>query len=68
MHISKFLRDNDVKYSKHDSYKIESPDYNDAVFYKEVEVKPNTPYKVTCMVKTENVEVDSKIQYSYRLK
>ena len=60
MHISKFLRDNDVKYSKHDSYKIESPDYNDAVFYKEVEVKPNTPYKVTCMVKTENVEVQEK--------
>jgi len=55
MHISSFLRDNEVKYSKHDSYKIESPDYNDAVFYKEVKVKPNTPYKVTCMVKTENI-------------
>lgn len=55
MYISKFLRDNEVKYSKQNSYKIESPDYNDAVFYKEVQVKPNTAYKVTCMVKTENV-------------
>jgi len=55
MHISEFLRDNEIKYSKKDSYKIESPNYNDAVFYKEVKVKPNTAYKVTCMVKTENI-------------
>lgn len=53
--ISKFYRDSNIKYSKDDSYKIESPNYNDAVFYKEVEVRPNTPYKVTCMVKTENI-------------
>jgi len=55
MHISNFYRDDKIKYSEYDSYKIESPDYNDAVFYKEIEVKPNTPYKVTCMVKTEDV-------------
>jgi len=55
IHISKFYRDDEIKYSEYDSYKIESPEYNDAVFYKEVKVEPNTPYRVTCMVKTENV-------------
>lgn len=53
--ISQFKRDSDIKYSKSDSYKIISPVQNDAAFYKEIEVEPNTPYKVTCMVKTENV-------------
>lgn len=38
------------------SYKIDSPQYNDAMFYKKVKVKKNTPYRVTCMVKTRNVE------------
>ena len=28
---------------------------NDAMFYKEISVRKNTPYKVTCMVKTSNV-------------
>lgn len=55
MHISKFSRDKYEKCTQNSSYKIESLDYNDAVFYKEIEVKPNTPYKVTCKVKTENV-------------
>jgi len=41
------------------SYKIDSSDYNDVMFYKEVAVKPNTPYMVKCMVKTENVETVS---------
>ena len=26
------------------------------MFFKEISVTPNTPYKVTCMVKTENVK------------
>ena len=39
-----------------DSYKIENRDYNDAMFYKTINVEQNTPYRVTCMVKTENVE------------
>ena len=34
----------------------ESEDYNNALFYKEINVKKNTPYKVSCYVKTENVE------------
>jgi hypothetical protein len=54
--LSKFTRDKKVKYSDDNSYKIESKDYNDALFYKEVKVKPNTPYRVKCMIKTENVE------------
>lgn len=53
--ISEFKRDKTVKYSKSASYKIISPTQNDAAFYKEVQVEPNTPYKITCMVKTENV-------------
>lgn len=53
--ISKFRRDKNIKYLKYDSYRIESPTQNDAAFYKEIEVEPNTPYRVTCMVKTKDV-------------
>ena len=38
------------------SYKIESDEYNNALFYKTLKTKKNTPYKVSCYVKTENVE------------
>lgn len=38
------------------SYKITSSDYNDAIFYKTIEVSPNTAYKISCMVKTQAVE------------
>ena len=34
------------KYSKNPSYKIESQKYNDAMFFKNVQVEKNTPYKV----------------------
>ena len=50
-----FSRDSTIKYSKQRSYKIENKVSNDAIFYKEISVLKNTPYKVTCMVKTENV-------------
>lgn len=53
--LSSFSRDSQVKYSKSNSYKIESTKFNDATFFKEIDVKPNTAYKVTCMVKTEDV-------------
>lgn len=53
--LSNFSRDSEVKYSKMDSYKIENTDYNDAMFFKAIAVVPNTSYKVSCMVKTENV-------------
>lgn len=58
--ISEFKRDGQVKYNKYDSYQIVSPEYNDAMFYKTVQVTPNTPYKVSCMIKTENVETQKK--------
>lgn len=54
--ISTFERDNKEKYSKTNSYKIENQDFNDAMFYKEIPVYPNTVYKVSCMIKTKDVE------------
>ena len=50
-----FVRDNKVKYNNENSFKIISKDFNDAIFYKKIEVKPNTPYKLSCMVKTEDI-------------
>ena len=55
LHTSEFRRDSEIKYSKADSYRIISNTANDATFYKKVKVEKNTPYKVTCMVKIENV-------------
>ena len=51
-----FERDSKVKYSKTSSYKIENVEENDATFYKEIDVEPNTPYRLTCMIKTENIK------------
>ena len=53
--LSEFERDSEVKYGDKSSFKISSSNYNDAMYYYEVKVTPNTPYKVSCMVKTENV-------------
>lgn len=55
IYTSKFKRDNEIKYSNKRSYKIDSPEYNDAMFFKKVKLEKDRPYKVTCMVKTENV-------------
>ncbi len=51
-----FTRDSKIVYSDEDSYKIENRNFNDAMFYKKIKVTPNTAYKVSCMIKTENVE------------
>ena len=56
---SEFKRDRDVKYSSQRSFKIYSPEFNDAMISKEIQVKKNTPYRITCMVKTENVESEN---------
>ena len=61
LYTSEFKRDSDVKYSDKRSYSIKSDEYNDAMFYEEVKVEKNQPYKVTCMVKTENVEAKDGI-------
>lgn len=53
-----FYRDSKQKYNEKKSYCIENEDYNDSLFFKEIEVEKNTPYKIRCMVKTENVESD----------
>lgn len=54
-----FYRDSKEKYNGQRSYCIESKDFNDALFFKTIQVEKNTPYKITCMVKTEDVESDN---------
>ena len=61
IYTSEFKRDSETKYSKTNSYKIVSNTANDATFYKTVKVQKNMPYKVTCMVKTENVIAENDI-------
>ncbi len=56
LYTSDFMRDKDIKYNNKRSYKIQSSEYNDAMFYKKIQVKKNQPYKVTCMVKTKDVQ------------
>lgn len=53
--VSKFERDENIKCTKNDSYKIINDNYNDAMFYETIDVTPNTAYKVTCKIKTQNV-------------
>ena len=56
-HLTEFTRDSEIKYNDDvDSYKIENKDYNDSAFYEKIQVEPNTPYKIVCMVKTKDVE------------
>ena len=55
-----FVKDDNVRYSNTSSYKIENKNYNNSAFYKKIKVKKNTPYKITCMIKTENVEMLDK--------
>ena len=52
---TKFSRDSSEKYDNSRSYKVENKISNDAMFYREISVIPNTPYRITCMVKTKNV-------------
>lgn len=56
VYTSHFTRDKEVQHSKQRSYKIESPQYNDAMFYQPIQVKKNQPYRVTCMVKTNAIQ------------
>lgn len=55
LYTSTFKRDDEIKYSDRRSYKIESSEFNDAMFYKTIQVEKNQPYKVTCKVKTKDV-------------
>ena len=60
--LTEFARDDEIKYTNTISYKIYSKDYNDAMFSKSIKVDKNTPYRLTCKVKTKNVvsEIDKK--------
>ena len=62
LNTSEFRRDKQVKYSKKASYEISQTEFNDATFLKTINVEKNKPYRVTCMIKTENVipEVENK--------
>lgn len=42
-------------YREDKNFCIENTEYNDSVFYKKLDVEPNTGYKVSCKIKTENV-------------
>ena len=61
LNITKFTRDGNIKYSDVYSYKLESDEFNDAMFYKTVNVEKDTSYRVTCMVKTENVIPEKEV-------
>ena len=61
LYTSEFKRDSQEKYSNKRSYSIQSQEYNDAMFYKQIQVKQNQPYKITCMVKTSGVEAKDQI-------
>ena len=61
LHTSKFSKDTEVKYLNQNSYKITSNKYNDAMFSEKVKLEKYTPYKVSCMVKTRNVESKSNL-------
>lgn len=52
---TEFTRDNEIKYSEHKSYKLKSDEFNDAMIYTTIDVEPNKVYRITCMVKTNNV-------------
>ena len=60
LYTSKFKRDSDIKYNNQRSYQIISEEYNDAMFYKTIKVEKNKPYRVTCMVKTSNIEPEKE--------
>lgn len=53
---STFSKDNKNKFSSKRSLKIESEDFNDAMYLKTIQVKPNTAYKFSVYVKTEEVQ------------
>lgn len=61
LHTSEFKRDNEIKYSNTESYRITSEVLNDATFCKTIKVEKDTPYKVTCMVKTEDVIAENNM-------
>ena len=60
LYTSSFARDNKTTYSEGYSYKISSDVPNDAMLCKEIEVNPNSAYKLSCMVKTEDIKIQKE--------
>ena len=58
---SEFYRDEKESYEGKASYCIHSNQANDAMFYQTIELQPNTPYRVTCKVKTDQVKTQKEI-------
>ena len=54
--VSEFTRDESNKYSNINSYKIVSTEFNDALIYKNILTQKETPYRVSAMVKYENIQ------------
>ncbi|MBP3256009.1 MAG: hypothetical protein J6M60_05930 [Clostridia bacterium] len=57
---SSFTRDEEIKLGNANSYRIDNPTYNDAMFFKTIDVTPNTVYRVTCKIKTLDVEPEKE--------
>ena len=60
-------RDRQERYNNEWSYKIDSQDYNDFMIYKTLNVQKNTAYKVSCMVKTNNIESQGKNYSGFKM-
>jgi len=60
IYTSIFSRDSKITYGENRSYKIQSNEFNDAMFYKTIKVNKNQSYKVTAMVKTNNVQAEGE--------
>ena len=52
---TEFRRDKEVKLGNTYSYRIVNADYTDSMMFREIDVKPNTAYKVSCYIKTKDV-------------
>lgn len=58
--VSEFVRDEEVRYSEANSYKIISEEFNEALIYKNIKTEKETPYRVSAMVKYENVQNETE--------
>ena len=62
LNLTEFKKDKEVRYSDEASFRIKSVEgFNDAMFYKQVDVVPNTSYKVSAMVKTQNIQTEKEV-------
>lgn len=60
LYTSNFSRDTEITYNQKRSYKIESNSLNDAMIIKEISIQKDCIYKVSCMVKTQDVNPEKE--------